>query len=396
MFSQFSSISESDWKDWKWQQKNRITAYKFKDFFPNLNSEEINIVYEYSERFNFSITPYLLNLIEFDKNGNPIPNDPIWMQFRYSKMDSLGSDSNYDGHSINWEVPEEFPSKIMQHKYPDRAIIRITDSCLGYCNYCYLAMRTLDKKIKSKQKSGTDSWADTLSYLKANSRIRDVLISGGDPLILSNLRLRQTLADLRANKSIKTLRLNTRALTHNPFRFDEELISLFQEYRVTVLEIHFAHPKEITRDVDDALIRFDKQNFRPLILWRSPLLSGINSTPDIMEDLLIKLYERRIVPYYVFHYAPFAPGRSSLSTSVRDGVKLLSKLRRKIPGPAFPKYSLYHPTGKHDIPLQLQGTPDFRYTVNDNGNPIVEFVNWKGDWVSYLDSDPERAHSKKL
>lgn len=390
MLTQLSSVSQENWRDWKWQQKNSITAKNFTSFFPNLNTQEIESLQKYDKQFKFSFTPYLLNLIDLDENGNPCPNDPIWMQIRYSEMEATDGYSDYDGKTINWEIPSEFPSEIMQYKYPDRAIIRLTNSCLGYCNYCYLAMRTLDKKIQKHQETMEKNWDATLSFLRSNPQIRDLLISGGDPLLLSNSRLRQIFSDLRSIKSIKTLRLNTRALTHNPFRFDTELISLFQEYRINVLEVHFAHPREITADVDYVLDQLDKINSRPLLLWRSPLLKDINNVPDVMEDLLVKLYERTIVPYYVFHYAPFAPGRHSLSTSVREGIQLLLKIRRKIPGPAFPIYCLYHPTGKQDIPLEPEGTPRFKYVLNEQGKPIIEYRNWKGEWVSYDDPDPTR------
>ncbi|KYK28800.1 MAG: radical SAM protein [Theionarchaea archaeon] len=386
MIIETNRISKSDWTNWNWQLRNRLDNRKdIRDFFPNIGDDEVALFNDYKSKFQIAITPYVLSLIELDDNRNPAKGDPIWEQFKYFDHSKDEEFCGYDQKTINWELPEEMPTRILQHKYPDRAIIRITDQCFGNCNYCYLTMRTLDVDLKGRKEVDPSIWEKTLEYIDSTPKIRDILISGGDPLLLSNSKLRQIFEDLRNIKRVETIRLNTRAVTHNPFRFDEELLKLFKEFSLTVLEIHIAHPREITEEFDAIFERMDKVGYHPIILWRSPLLRGVNNSYDVLEELFVKLYQRRIIPYYLFHYAPYALGRSILATSVREGVELMLKLRRQVPGIAFPRYTLFHPTGKRDIPLELNGTPTFIYKTNKKGYPIIEFKNWKGEWVIYPD-----------
>ncbi|MCP4581480.1 MAG: 4Fe-4S cluster-binding domain-containing protein [candidate division Zixibacteria bacterium] len=378
--------NDSQWSSWTWQQKLRLHGkHGLTRFFPNIRRKVNEQYIKYIKSYKIEITPYLLSLIDYDSQGNPQKNDPIWKQVSHIDLLSNVKSADYNGVNLNWEMPEEIHYSILHHKYPDRAIIRLTDNCLGYCSYCYLAQRTLDKKRKTLSSSFQIKWNGTLEYLRKNRQIRDILLSGGDPLLFSNRRLDQLFKDIKDIESISTIRINTRALTFNPFRFDPELIRIFKKYGLTALEVHFAHPKEITQEVDDALSLMDDIGYRPIILWRSPLLKGINDSCGILEELLVKLYERRIVPYYLFHYAPYSPARSNLSTSVKKGVRLLSELRRKIPGIAFPRYTLFHSSGKHDIPLVQEGTNEFKYEILANKQYIVKFKNWKDNWVIYPD-----------
>ena len=116
-----------------------------------------------------------------------------------------------------------------------------------------------------------------------------------------------------------------------------------------------------------------------------------NDSENVLKELLVKLYQRRITPYYLFHFAPYALGRTAHGISIRRGAELLSRIRRQIPGPAFPQYALFHIAGKHDIPLDPGGTPNFIYGRDDKNRPIVRFKNWKNDWVTYADVEDEPA-----
>ncbi|MGA1871304.1 MAG: KamA family radical SAM protein [bacterium] len=389
-FWKYEEVPEKLWKNWRWQLRNRIqNSTKLYDYFPNMDASQLKSFYAYAKNFNIGITPYMLSLIELDKNSNPIKNDPLWKQFRFHPLDILCNCNEYDGIKINWECAEEMPTAILHHKYPDRALIRITNNCFGYCNYCYLTHRTLDIKQKKNLKRDELKWRESLRYLIHNPQIEDVLISGGDPLILNDSQIERILFDISKISTIKTIRLNTRTLTFNPFRITKELVRILKKYRITVLEVHIVHPYEITEVFDETLNLFDNCKFHPLILWRSPLLKGINDSYEVLRDLLLKLFQRRILPYYLFHYTPYSLGRSIYGTSIRKGVKLMLQLRRTIPGPAFPRYTLFHLTGKHDIPLELSDSPTFKYLKDPRGNPIVKFKNWHGQWVTYPDEPEE-------
>lgn len=384
--SNLFNVPPETWENWKWQIKNKITSNNdIKEFFPHITQQEVDAFNDYISKFYFGITPYTLSLVELDEEGTPVPHDPIWNQFRYFHISEMSGDTDYDGSNENWEEPEELPTKILQHKYIDRAIVRITNTCFGHCNYCYLTSRVLDKSTSKVKAGNREEWEKSLAYLRENPQIRDVLISGGDPLILNNNKIDNILKDLSNIASIKSVRINTRVFTFNPYRFDEELVKILKKYQLTALELQIVHPHEINEVVDTRLELFDKIGYRPLLLWRAPLLKGINASVETLEELFTRLYQRRITPYYLFHYAPFALGRSCFGLSVRKGCEIMKDLRRRIPGPAFPRYTLFHIEGKHDIPLEPEGTPTFIYSKDKEGNPIIRFKNWKGKWVEYND-----------
>lgn len=301
----------------------------------------------------------------------------------------LGEEENADSYEVeesqvNWENEAEMPTRILQHKYPDRAIIRITSTCFGHCNYCYLTSRVLDLETTKAKASTEEEWRKSLDYLKENPQIRDVLISGGDPLILSNSRIDEILRELRAIPSIQTIRINTRVFTFNPYRFDEELVKIFKSYDLTALEVHMCHSNELTDVVDQRLALMDVVGHRPLILWRAPLLDGINNSDTVLETLFMNLYRRRITPYYLFHYAPFTLGRKKQGVPLKEGSRIMKSLRRHVPGPAFPTYTLFHVEGKHDVPLDPEGSHTFSYGT-ESGMQVAKFRNWKGNDVSYPD-----------
>ncbi len=392
-FPKFRSVPDEDWRDWRWQQRHRLDwrTPDVRAFFPRLPEAAVQEFRAYAASFKVALTPYVLSLIELDEEGNPRAGDPIWNQFRFLSRDEYASDDAGPARQENWELPGELPTRILHHKYPDRAILRVVGQCFGHCNYCYLTTRVIDRRGSPAKAGDADDWKRSLAYLRAHPEIRDVLLSGGDPLTLANARLGKLLRELRAIPSIRTIRLNTRALTFNPFRFDEGLVALLRAHALTALEIHVVHPRELTAELDAALRRFDDGGHRPLVLWRSPLLAGINDDRETLQTLLVGLYERRITPYYLFHFAPHALGRSARGVSVAEGAALLHSLRREIPGPAFPRYALFHVGGKQDIPLDEGGSAEFRYEQDGHGRPVVRFRNWQREWVTYPDVLPAPA-----
>ena len=355
------------------------------EYFPNISARENARFKEYAGKFNLGITPYTLSLIKLDANLNPAAGDPVWKQFKYLSRRELAGNCGYDAVHVNWELSSEMPTPILHHKYPGRALLRVVNSCHGYCSYCYLTKRTLDVTEKRHFCFSGAVWRKSLAYLRGRPEISDVLISGGDPLVLPNKSLAKVLSEVSAIPSVKTIRLNTRVLTFNPYRIDNELVAILKRYRVNVLEIHLSHPNEITEAFDRALAKFDENGYRPEILWRSPLLKGINDSKAVLKKLLLELYSRRIVPYYLFHCAPYSLARKYYGTSIERGIRLLKSLRREIPGPCFPRYTLFHSTGKQDIPQDTSGTKEFIFARGRQQPPYVKFLNWRGRWVTYPD-----------
>ena len=183
----FENASDKQWRDWKWQQKESLNERRnIRDFFPNIDKESERDFIEYTKHFKVNITPYTLSLLELDKDLNPKENDPIWQQVRFFPLKLLKGDYEYDGTEKNWEIPDEMENCLLQQKYPDRAIIRLSNNCLGYCSYCYLTERTLDADLSRNMAFNETDWGKSLNFLRKNQNIRDIIISGGDPLIFPN------------------------------------------------------------------------------------------------------------------------------------------------------------------------------------------------------------------
>lgn len=382
------STDEKEWKNWRWQQRNRLQSGKqIKQYFPNFPEDEIRDLSEIEREYRFGLTPYILSLIELDENGNPKKDDPLWKQFfpdaeifRQKSVDS------YNRVDSNWELEEDFPTPILQHKYPNKVLFRMTNSCLSYCNYCFEVARVSDKESKKPTTSNV-LWQDSLNYIRGHPEIEEVIVSGGEPLIVNNETLEERLKSIRDIPTVKSVRIHTRALTHNPYRIDKELVEASKKHRVTELGIHIAHPNEITDDFKEALEQFDEHGYGSILkMAQIPLIKGVNDDPEVLHDLFMKLYaDCRVKPYYLLHDMPWTPGAAEYRTSVRKGVELMNTMKRKIPNVAIPEYIIVHHTGKKTVPLELEGTPEFQYTQNEDGHPIIRFKNWKGNWETYLD-----------
>ena len=384
--------STKEWTDWKWQQRNSLrSASDVKKHFPNFPENELAQIREYDKNRRWGITPYTVSLIETDENGNPKRNDPLYRQF-FPESDVFRQESvdGYNRIDNNWELEEDFPTPILQHKYPNKVLFRMTNSCLGYCNYCFEVARVSDKESK-KLTTNNGLWQTSLDYIKEHPEIEEVIVSGGEPLIVNNETLEERLKSIREIPGVKSIRIHTRALTFNPYRIDEGLVEITKRNKITVLGIHVAHPNEITVDFKDALGQFDKHGYGSILkMAQIPLIKGVNDDPEVLHDLFMKLYaDCRVKPYYLFHDMPWTPGAVEYRTSVREGVELMNTMKRKIPSVAMPEYVIAHYKGKHTIPLEINGTPEFQYTQDESGNSVIRFKNWKGNWETYLDrQDP--------
>lgn len=393
-----SQIETREWYDWRWQQKNALRkASDIGKYFPNFPAGEIVAIGEYEQTRRWGITPYTLSLMAKNCAGNPTFVDPLVKQFfpviGFSLDDAI--DSYHDNHGeINWEIPSEMPTRILHHKYPHKAILRTINTCLGYCSSCFEVARVEDK-TKVCQRTGYD-WQKSMEYIESHPEIKEVILSGGDPLLLSNESLENKLRNVSSINNVRAIRIHTRALTFNPFRIDEMFSRMVAQYpKVGAFGFHFAHPNEITEQVKYAVGRLDEESTRHE-RWVStikyamiPLLKGINDDKDTLEELFMGLYEKGIKPYYLIHCFPGIQGAGQFRTSVKKGVELMNSLKRRISNVAMPEYIIPHVSGKHTVPLEPDGTPEFQYTNTIDGNFIVRFRNWKGNWETYLDGRDE-------
>jgi lysine 2,3-aminomutase len=369
------------WENWVWQQ-----SHAAKDLgslimkFPSLDQVTCQNIADNSSLVRFQLTPYMLSLVETDIAGRPLPADPIWQQY-VPCYDPLASvDALSSSLADNWELPGEMITPILQHKYENRVNFRIQNRCLAYCTYCFEAKRVLDR-ASTIQSFRDELFRTSLDYIRSKPVVAEVVVSGGEALTLSNERLERILSSIREIPHIRALRIQTRAFSHNPFRIDEGFVKLCVRHNVNAMGLHVSHPKEITSEFKDAVNRFSHQGCRTILLAHIPLLKGINDDPTILEELFMALYTLNIKPYYLLHAMPETFGFNRFRTSVRRGVELMSKLKRRISNPAMPEYIIVHSKGKHTVPLDPRGSDEFRY--QDDG--YIRFKNWRGEWCDYLD-----------
>ncbi len=370
-----------DWSNWKWQQKNAVTESKdLPKLFPNISPKLISKIKLVEHLLKFRITPYLASLVELDEKGNPIETDPVWKQIMPNVNLFEGTSSEMiKKFDDNWELSGEMITPMLHHKYKNRVVLRIQNNCLSYCMFCFEAKRTLDFTPNVPSFS-SKLFSKSLDYIKNNNEIQEVILSGGEPLFMSNSNLEKILIGLREIKHIKVIRLHTRVLTHNPFRFDEELIKILDKYDVTCLNVHFTHPKEVTKEVKDAMLRLDNATTRTIVLAHIPLLKGINDNSDILLSLCMKLYELKIIPYYLLHAMPNTLGAKVFRTSVKKGVEIIREIKRHYSNPAIPEYIIVHKSSKHTVPVELEGTSEFQYKEG-----YIKFRNYKGKWCKYIE-----------
>jgi len=373
------------WHQWMWQQKNAInTTDQLFEIFPGIpETTKDNIRLNIGLR-RLRITLYTLSMIQCTENGlTPVFDDPIWRQLVPSWKGEGNTNYSYDGQTENWEMPHEMVTPIAQHKYNNRVIIRLSNVCHGYCQFCYESLRTLEKK-SSKPPLQKDHWKSTIDYIRSNQEIEEVILSGGEPLMHSNERLEQVLADIRNIGRPIAIRIHTRALTFNPFRITPDLIQLLRRYQVTAIGIHIAHPNEITPELFAGVERL--RTGTPILFANIPLLKGINDNIKTMRALCMELYSIGIIPHYLYHFMPFSPGSTEFRTSVQAGVDIVSFLKRRISNLAVPEFVLPHSSGKHTMPLLATDQPPAYASINSNGDPIIQYTNWQGKKVEYPDS----------
>jgi len=357
----WKEVLEREWNDWRWQLRHRITSLEQMKEIIELTPEEIEGIKNSKGRLALAVTPYFASLMD------PInPNCPIRRQaiprieeIRLSKnemVDPLGEDK----HS---------PVPGLVHRYPDRVLLLVTDQCAVYCRYC-----TRRRLVGSHERSITQgNFEEVLKYLKSHRKVRDVLLSGGDPLLLENERLEEILGRLRALPHIELLRIGTRVPVTLPQRITGGLVRMLKKYHPLMISIHFTHPKEITEAVRRACNELADGGI-PLGS-QTVLLKGINDKPYIMKKLVQELLKIRVRPYYIYQ-CDLAMGTEHFRTSVATGIQIIEKLRGHTTGYAVPTYVVDAPGGGGKIPLQ----PDYLVT---RGKGKIVLRNYEGKVFEY-------------
>jgi len=324
------------WNDWHWQLRNRVTSLGSLEKHIVLSDEERGGVLLAGTKLALAVTPHYFNLIESDNPACPIrlqviPNIGEGYDSPYDMADPCGEDS-------------AMPVPGLVHRYPDRVLFLVTDRCASYCRYC---TRSRVVSGVGEQELHTD-FEEAFAYLAKHTEIRDVLLSGGDALLLSDNKLEAILSRLRAIPHIEFLRIGTRVPIFLPQRITPELCAMLRRYHPLWMSVHVNHPRELTVEVRDALGRLADAGI-PLGN-QSVLLAGVNDDVDTMKELVQKLLMCRVRPYYLYQ-CDLIRGSSHLRTSVAKGVEIIEALRGFTSGYAVPQFVIDAPGGGGKVPI---------------------------------------------
>jgi lysine 2,3-aminomutase len=354
------------WNDWQWQMRNSVKSLAQLSGKMALSSEEHAGVLLANTKLAMGITPYFFNLIDpFD------PECPIRRQVipRIEEMTYAPTDmADPCGEDHDMPVPG------LVHRYPDRVLFLVTDRCASYCRYC-----TRSRVVSGVGEQELELDFDrAIDYLQKHTEVRDVLLSGGDALLLSDKRLGDLLRRLRAIDHIEFLRIGSRVPIFLPQRITPELCAMLKEFHPLWMSVHVNHPRELTNEVREALGRLADAGI-PLGN-QSVLLKGVNDDPAVMKVLVQKLLRCRVRPYYLYQ-CDLIQGSSHLRTSVAKGLEIIENLRGHTTGYAIPQYVIDGPGGGGKIPIN----PD--YVVAKTPDSIV-LRNYKGDIYEYPEVAP--------
>jgi lysine 2,3-aminomutase len=353
------------------------------ELFPNLPASTRHTISRHTAGRRLQITPYYLRLVRRTPDGTqPLPEDPLWrVVVPYWDKETVPS-FGYDGETENWEMQEEMVTPIAQHKYDNRIIVRLSNVCHAYCQFCYEALRTLEKH-SSKDAFRKEHWEATLAYIREHHEVEEVILSGGEPLMLADEQLRGVLTSLRQIDRPVSIRIHTRALTFNPFRITDELVETLHRIGVAAVGVHVTHPNELTPVFQGAVARLRQAG--PILFANIPLLRGINDSVETMHALGMQLYNVGVIPHYLYHFMPYSPGASEFCTPVQSGIDLVRRLKRRVSNLAVPEFVIPHRSGKHSLPLLAEGESPPQRALDPNGQPVIRYTNWKNEVVEYPD-----------
>ncbi|KAB2648818.1 MAG: KamA family radical SAM protein [Verrucomicrobiota bacterium] len=354
-------VPAADWNSWTWQLKNRLTSADQLEQYMTLTPEEKEGCAYANTKLALSITPYFFNLIDRNNPDCPIrrqmiPRSDEMLISEGEQLDSLGED-------------EHSPVPGLVHRYPDRVLFLVTDRCAAYCRYCTrsrLVSNAQDYNFHPEYEQG-------LRYIEAHPEIRDVLLSGGDPLLLSDKKIEHLLSRLRAIPHVEFIRIGSRIPVFLPQRITPELTDIFKKYGPIWMSIHVNHPKECTAELKAACERLA---FAGVPLGnQSVLLRGVNDDAEIMKALVHRLLRMRVRPYYLYQM-DLITGGSHFKVDVRKGLEIIRALRGHTTGYAIPQYVIDAPGGGGKVPMN----PDFVESITDEE---IIFKNYEGKTFKY-------------
>lgn len=361
----WSTVPEADWNDWRWQFRHRIKTEDDLERIIRLTEDERRAIREGSEKFRLAITPYYASLMNPDDPMCPIRRQAV----------PAGGELEIFPDEMEDPLAEERDMRApgVTHRYPDRVLFYVSPTCAMYCRHC-----TRKRKVSRTDTAVTDEEiALGIEYIRQHREVRDVVISGGDPLTLDDDRVERIVAALRAIPHVEILRLGTRVPVTLPQRITPDLVERLRKYQPLYINTHFNHPKECTREAYRACALLADAGFP--IGNQMVLLRGVNDNPDVVKTLNHRLLMMRVKPYYIY-ICDMAQGISHFRTPLETGLIILESLRGWTSGLAVPYLVVDAPGGGGKIPLLPE------YVVRREGRRVV-LRNFRNQEFVYPEPD---------
>lgn len=361
----FPEVSDEDWNDWRWQVRNRIETLDQLKKYINLTPEEEDGVRESLKTLRMAITPYYLSLIDPDN-----PHDPVRRQSVPSAQELHRAKADLDD-PLHEDSDSPVPG--LTHRYPDRVLLLITDQCSMYCRHC-TRRRFAGQKDAASPMERIDAAID---YIAKTPQVRDVLLSGGDALLVGDSRLEEIISRLRAIPHVEVIRIGTRVPVVCPQRITHELVSMLRKYHPIWVNTHFNHPQEVTEESREACARLADAGI-PLGN-QSVLLAGVNDCTHVMKNLVHELVKMRVRPYYIYQ-CDLSTGIEHFRTPVSKGIEIIENLRGHTSGYAVPTFVVDAPGGGGKTPVMPN------YVISQSPSRVV-LRNYEGVITTY--TEPE-------
>ena len=362
-------VPKKQWDDWRWQSQNAIRSVRqLRDLLP-FTEAELEAIGALEAEYKLAIPPYYFSLINVDD-----PNDPIRLQSVTSPLEAKSSFELEDP----LEEDKDSPVPGITHRYPDRVLMVTTHVCTMYCRFCTRKRATM---VRGGWDAISRSDEKMIEYVRDHPQIRDVIVSGGDPLTLPPAKLKFFLHSLRDIPHVDVIRIGTRVPTTLPQKlFDPELLDILESAEKVWIQTHFNHPREITPEV--ARVCKSLLSHGMPLNNHTVLMKGVNDDLDTMRRLMRALLRVKIRPYYLFHCDPVI-GAGHFRTSIWKGLEIMEGLRGHLSGLAIPTYCVDAPHGGGKIPL----LPNYLVSASDD---CVVLRNYEGMLVRYQaeDKDP--------
>ncbi len=362
----WSHVDPADWSNWVWQMQNRITRIEHLEKYLELTPEELEGCQHADSKLALAITPYFFNLIDVENPECPIRKQVI----------PRGGELTVNPEEMLDPVGEEKSMAVpgIVHRYPDRVLFLVTDRCASYCRYC-----TRSRLVSNAQDYNFHPELDAgIHYIETHPEVRDVLLSGGDPLLLSDAKIEYLLKKLKGIPHVEFVRFGSRIPVFLPQRITPALVNIFKEHGPVWMSIHVNHPNECTKELS---IACEKLSFAGVPLGnQSVLLSGVNDSVEVMTSLVHRLLHMRVRPYYLYQ-CDLITGSAHLRSDVARGIEIIQGLRGHTTGYAIPQFVVDAPGGGGKIPIN----PDYVKKITE---AEIIMKNFEGKQYRYPRSTP--------